>query len=112
MASPEEVEVVLARLAERLENVKSQYRPMLPGRRTVEADFPDLGLAYHAYWHDGRISELHQGPADAADIRVECDSDDLIALADGELEFRRAYASERVRVDASMSDMLRLRSLL
>lgn len=112
MASPEEVEQVLTRLRLRFEQLNSQYRSMLPARRTVEADFPDLGVAYHAHWRHGELSALHPGPADSPDIRVECDSDDLLAMASGDLAFRKAYATDRVRVEASMTDLLRLRSVL
>jgi Fe-S cluster assembly iron-binding protein IscA len=46
------------------------------------------------------------------DIRLVVDSDDLVALADGELDFSKAYTSQRIRIQASMTDMLRLRAAL
>jgi putative sterol carrier protein len=39
-------------------------------------------------------------------------SDDLLALTAGELDFTRAWASGRVKMEASIRDMLKLRSLL
>lgn len=112
MATPEEVEETLHHLMRRLENLDPAYKGLLPTHRTVEAEFPDLDLVYHAEWRSGHISELRPGPAGRPHIRVSLDSDDLIALADGDLGFRRAYATNRVEVDASVTDLLRLRGVL
>ena len=112
MASEEEVEDTILDLMRRLERVDPSYRAMLPSRRTIEAECTDLGLVYHAHWRGGRIGELHAGAADRADIRIEVTSEDLLALASGQLDFSRAYATNRVRLDASMTDLLRLRAVL
>ncbi len=112
MASEKQVEATILDLMRRLERVDPSYRSMLPSRRTIEAECPDLGLVYHAHWRNGRIGELHPGAADRADIRIEVGSEDLLALARGELDFSRAYATNRVRLDASMTDLLRLRAVL
>ena len=47
-----------------------------------------------------------------ADIRLTMTSDDLVALTRGELSFGPAWASGRLRFEAGLRDMLRLRSLL
>lgn len=112
MATVDEVEDTLRRLMRRLERLDPSYRTLLPSRRTVEAEFPDLDLVYHASWSNGDLSDLHPGPAERSDIRFTCGSDDLIAMANGDLGFRRAYATGRVRVEASMTDLLRLRGVL
>lgn len=112
MATPEEVEATLERLIRRFEQLDRSYRTMLSSDRAVQAELPDVGLVYHTWWRDGHLSDLHPGPAPEADIRIECDSDDLIAMADGRLAVRTAYATDRVRVEASMSDLLRLQSVL
>ena len=39
-------------------------------------------------------------------------SDDLIALTDGELDFAKAWLSGRIKVEASVRDLLKLRSML
>ncbi|CAM5711288.1 hypothetical protein SHIRM173S_12961 [Streptomyces hirsutus] len=38
--------------------------------------------------------------------------DDLLALVDGELNFAKAWASGRVKLEAGLSDLLNLKSLL
>ena len=53
------------------------------------------------------------GPAvPKADIRLTMSSDDLLALTSGRLSFTPAWASGRVKLEAGLRDMLRLRSLL
>jgi putative sterol carrier protein len=47
-----------------------------------------------------------------ADIRLTMSSDDLLALTSGQLSFAPAWASGRVKLEAGLRDMLRLRSLL
>ena len=47
-----------------------------------------------------------------ADIRLTMSSDDLIALTDGRLHFGSAWATGRVKLEAGVRDLLRLRKLL
>ncbi len=112
MATVEEVEAVINDLADKLESLDPTYRAMLPSRRTIQATCPDLDLVVHAIWRNGRLSEVRQGPAPRADIRITCDSDDLLKLANRELAFGHAYATNRVQVHASMTDLLRLRAVI
>jgi hypothetical protein len=112
VATSEEVEETLERLISRFRRLDDSYKTMLPSHRVVEAEFPDLDLVYHAQWDDGTVSELHQGPADDPNIRVSMSSDDLIAMDQGDLGFRRAFATNRLRLEASMTDLLRLRSVM
>ncbi|KDN82466.1 hypothetical protein KCH_57590 [Kitasatospora cheerisanensis KCTC 2395] len=51
-------------------------------------------------------------PAAKADIRLTTTGDDLVALVDGRLPFPTAWATGRLKLDASFLDLLRLRSLL
>ena len=47
-----------------------------------------------------------------ADIRLTMTSDDLVALTDGQLNFGAAWASGRVKLEAGLRDLLRLRKIL
>lgn len=85
---------------------------MLPARRTIEAHCTDLDVMYHATWSSGAMGELVQGPAHRPDIRIGITSADIIGLADGSVRFREAYVTQRLRIDASMTDLLRLRAAL
>ncbi len=112
MATPEEVEETLRLLIERLQGLDPAYRSLLPAHRVVEVEFPDLAATYHAEWRAGSLTELREGPAAHPHIRAVLDSNDLAAMVAGDLTFRRAYATNRVRLEASMTDLLRLRSVL
>lgn len=113
MATPEEVEKTIADLLRRLEVVDPTYRAMMPGRRTIEATCPDVGITYHADWRSGELGEIRLGESiRRPDIRIAVHSDDLLAMARGELDFAQAYLDNRVRLDASMADLLRLRAVL
>lgn len=112
MASIEEVEQVLADLLVRLGDVDDATRSLLPSRRTIEARCPDLDLVRYATWTSGDIALLDEVPDGRSDIRISIRSDDLIDLATGELSFGRAYANNKLRLDASMTDLLRLRAVL
>lgn len=99
-------------LVGRLGDLDPGYRAMLPARRTIEAHCSDLGVMYHAEWRNGQLGPLCEGPAPRSHIRIELASTDLDQLASGALTFREAYASQRVRVVASLTDLLRLRAVL
>jgi len=112
VASVEEVEQVLADLLLRFGHVDESTRALLPSRRTIEARCPDLDLVRHAEWRSGEIVLMDDPPDRRSDIRISVRSDDLLDIASGELPFGRAYASNKVRLDASMTDLLRLRAVL
>jgi hypothetical protein len=59
------------------------------------------------------LTVLPDGPdIERADIRLTMTSDDLVALTGGELSFASAWATGRVKLEAGLRDMLRLRKLL
>jgi hypothetical protein len=59
------------------------------------------------------LQVLPDGPAvPKADIRLTMSSEDLIALTDGRLHFGPAWATGRVKLEAGLRDLLRLRKIL
>ena len=112
MATEQDVELVIADLLDRIGDVEEPRRTRLPSYRLVEIRCPDLDLVRQAEWRSGRATVLPGVPTEAADIRIEVASDDLVRLATGELSFARAYASKQLRIHASITDLLRLRAVL
>lgn len=113
MATVDEVETTISVLVSQLAGLDSDHRSLLPSRRLIETTCPDLDTSWHALWKRHELGEVVRGPAARRpDIRVRVDSDDLLALADGSLPFRRAWQAGRVRLDASVTDLLRLRTAL
>ena len=112
MATVEEVDAILTELLERLTGLDDQTRALLPSRRTLEARCPDVDVVRYARWRDGALEPLDAAPPRRADIRVSVDSDTLVALHRREMTFSRAYVDGLLRLDASMTDLLRLRAVL
>lgn len=84
--------------------------------RSVSCRLTDLQQVVHGRLAMGSVHDmtaLPDGPAvPRADIRLTMSSDDLLALTAGQLSFGPAWASGRVKLEAGLRDMLRLRSLL
>jgi hypothetical protein len=84
--------------------------------RSLSCRLPDLGQVLRGRLGGGTVRDLRAEPdgpgGPKADIRLTMSSDDLVALTDGQLSFGPAWASGRVKLEAGLRDMLRLRALL
>ena len=84
--------------------------------RSLSCRLTDLDTVVLGRLSGGAIRDRHvvpDGPGvPKADIRLTMSSDDLLALTSGRLSFAPAWASGRVKLEAGLRDMLRLRSLL
>ena len=80
--------------------------------RSVSCHIPDLDVTFSGRLEDGQISGITTEAAPKAQVRLTASSDDLVALTDGDLDFGRAWLSGRVKVEAGVRDLLRLRSML
>lgn len=84
--------------------------------RSLSCRVTDLDQVVLGRLSSGAVRDLHAVPADPsvpkADIRLTMTSDDLIALTDGSLHFGKAWASGRVKLEAGLRDLLRLRTLI
>jgi putative sterol carrier protein len=84
--------------------------------RSLSCRIPDLGQIVRGRLSRGAVHELRAEPEDQsqekADIRLTMASDDLVALTDGRLSFAPAWATGRVKLEAGLRDLLRLRKML
>jgi len=84
--------------------------------RSLSCRFTDLDEVVLGRLSSGAVRDLHvlpHGPeVPKADIRLTMTSDDLIALTDGRLSFGPAWATGRVKLEAGLRDLLRLRKIL
>lgn len=112
MASVEQCEAALAELANRLEEYPHEDRRERIPDRTVELALLDLDVSFVGRLHDGQLVDIRQGALDKPNIRLTMNSDDLIELTDRRLRFTHAWATGRLHLDASLRDLLRLRSLM
>ncbi len=84
--------------------------------RSLSCRLTDLDEVVLGRLSSGAVRNLHVQPpgpaAPKADIRLTMTSDDLVALTDGRLSFGPAWATGRVKLEAGLRDLLRLRKLL
>ena len=115
VATKRQVETKLRQLIRRLDqadtNVRGSLADSLPESRIVQVEIPDLGTSYWTELAGGRMDGLHEGSPRQAEIRVRVSSDYLVELVDGKKSLFSAYLAGQVSIDASFSDMLRLRKL-
>ncbi|MBL7502603.1 SCP2 sterol-binding domain-containing protein [Frankia sp. CNm7] len=111
MADRKQCEAALRGLAARLEALAREGHPPNTPDRTIMCRIPDLGTSYVAQLRDGGLHDITEGNR-AAQITFTLSSDDLVAVTEGRLSVTSAWASGRLRVEASVRDLLRVRSLL
>lgn len=112
MATIEECREALERLAARLGDVDEADRKKHAFDRTLSCHVPDLEVTFSGRLEGGEIRGITLDEAPKAQIRLTAGSDDLVALTHGELDFGRAWLAGRVKVEAGVRDLLKLRSML
>ena len=114
MASKEDVEERLALLIGRLGADDAAARTLhqeIPEGRILSLHVTDLDERYWAELAEGRMGPLQHGAVEGAHIKISSTSDELVKLADGGGNVFAAWAAGRVRIQASFSDLMRLRKL-
>jgi len=113
MASAEDCREALQKLAGRLGELSPADREAYFGDRTISVTIPDLGVTFETRLGTGDDPVREVGPgAPPADIRLTASSDEVIALSQSPMNIARAWVAGRVKVEASMKDLFRLRKLL
>ena len=115
MASVEDCDQALRSLADRLAAVDSDTRNRYVLARTLSCRVPDLGVAFLGRLDEDGLREIRCVDAldkSDAQVRLAASSDDLLALVDGSLTVPSAWATGRLKIEASVLDLLKLRTLL
>lgn len=115
MASVQDCEQALQSLADRLAAVDPDLRSRYTVHRTVSCTVTDLEVVFHATLDHGGLGDLRwQAGCDnrGAQVRLATASDDLLALVSGSLSPPAAWAKGRLKIEASVLDLLKLRALL
>lgn len=112
MASIEQCSESIAELAERLSSYDPGNRQKKIPDRTLSLYILDHDILYQGCLHKGELVDIEviEPGGTRADIRISLKSDDLVALTAGDLHFAHAWATGRLRIDASLRDLLRLRN--
>ncbi|MFD5684039.1 SCP2 sterol-binding domain-containing protein [Streptomyces bacillaris] len=115
MATMAECRSALRRLSDNLAAADGDVRSAAALDRSLSCYIKDLDITFTGRLADGRIEvrdTVEGPPREKAEIRLTMTGDDLVALVDGDLNFAKAWASGRVRLEAGLRDLLKLRSLL
>ncbi|MFD4415053.1 SCP2 sterol-binding domain-containing protein [Streptomyces sp. NPDC058466] len=115
MATIEECRTALDKLSDNLAGAEGDVRSAAALDRSLSCRITDLDVTFVGRLKDGRIEVLDtlQGPPrEKAAIRLTMNGDDLVSMVNGELNFAKAWGSGRVKLEAGLRDLFRLRSLL
>jgi hypothetical protein len=111
MATEHECEEALRRFAAHLGASDDERRDRNRLERTVSCHVPDLGVTFHGLLKDAEILDITTESRPRAQLRLTANSDDLVKLVEGEIDFIKSWTSGRIKVQASVMDLMRLRSL-
>ncbi|MDQ0580100.1 alkyl sulfatase C-terminal domain-containing protein [Streptomyces rishiriensis] len=115
MATIEECHAALEKLSDSMRGAEGDVRTAAALDRSVSCRITDLDVTFVGRMTDGRIvvqDTLQGPPVEKAEIRLTMTGDDLVALVAGELNFAKAWASGRVKLEAGLRDLFQLRKLL
>ncbi len=110
MATAEECEKALHALADRMAVGTNAHRRR-NFDRSLTCTLRDLDVTFGGRLHEGELEDIKQVEGPAGQIRLNLTSDDLLSLVDGQLRVATAWATGRIKVDAGIRDILRLRSM-
>jgi predicted lipid carrier protein YhbT len=113
MATVDEARAALKRMATRLTDVDPGELAKHVVERTISCRVPDLEVVFLTRIHQGGLDDFQLvDTPDRAQVRLTVNSDDLVALANDELAVTKAWATGRLKIEASIGDLLRLRRIL
>lgn len=115
MTSLEDCAQALSLLVDRLADVHPDVRGRYVTTRTLSCRIVDLDVIFLATLNDDGLEGLRHAPGadtEGAQVRLAACSADLIALVNGDLSPPTAWATGRLKVEASVLDLLKLRTLL
>lgn len=111
MASLPECESAVQSLVARLAALDVEVRGRYLVDRTVSLRITDLHVVFVGQLCESGLCEVRQADDASAQVRLAVSSDDLLALSEGQLAVPVAWATGRLKIDASLADLLKLSTL-
>jgi alkyl sulfatase BDS1-like metallo-beta-lactamase superfamily hydrolase len=111
MASVKECEQAFHGLAAKLAGAHPDARRKASFDRSLTCTLRDLKVIFAGQLRDGELINIRQVDTSDGQVRMTMSSDDLLKLVAGDLPMGSAWASGRVKIDASVFDLLKLRSI-
>jgi len=113
MNSAQECQEALQKLVGRLADLSPAEREEYFGNRSISVTIPDLGITYVTRLGNGDDPVREAKPDEPpADIKLTANSDEVVALADSPANIARSWVAGRIKIEASVKDLFRLRRLL
>lgn len=111
MATVTECEQALDALAARLAAADPETRRKSALDRTLSCTLRDLKVTFGGQIKDGLLTGITQEAEPTGQVKLSMSSDDLVALVAGKLNLVGAWTSGRVKIDARVFDLIKLRSI-
>lgn len=113
MATMDECRKALQEVADRIAGMSQEDRARHLVDRTVSCRVTDLGVEFRTRLGPHGADPISEAaPSDGpAQVTFTAVSDDYVALADEQLHFARAWATGRLKIQANLTDLLRLRNI-
>jgi hypothetical protein len=114
VATVEECRRALERLTGQIADMDPKDREAFLADRELSVNVTDLGVTFLTHLRPDGASPvtLANGSDGPAQVRFTVKSDDLVAIADDPGIFIRSWLTGRLKIQAGISDLLRLRKLL
>ncbi|MFX1537597.1 MAG: SCP2 sterol-binding domain-containing protein [Promethearchaeota archaeon] len=80
--------------------------------RTILYFFPDTNEYFSIKVVDGKPEELIEGEIEDFDIRFEMATDTLVGIMNGTIHGLKAFSTGKVKLKASMRDIMKLQKLV
>lgn len=114
MATTEECRTALEALVGRLADLDADARSAHLADRTMSCRVRDLGITFTTRLGPDGAGSITEAVADSpeAQIKFSANSDVVVAVANDPASFARAWLTGRLRVEANIFDLLRLRRLM
>jgi predicted lipid carrier protein YhbT len=112
VASEQECEDGFRTLAEQLAALDPEVRKKYVLDRSVSCRIPDLGVTWSGRMTMDGFQGLTTTDESKAQVRLTVGSNDLLALIENRLQLKTAFATGKLRIQASPLDLLRLGAFL
>jgi hypothetical protein len=114
VATVEESRQALERLTGQIADMSPKDREAFLADRELSCTVTDLGVTFLTHLRPDGASPvtLANGSHEPAQVRFSVKSDDLVAIADDPGIFIRSWLTGRLKIEASFSDLLRLRKII
>lgn len=112
MATVDECRNVLEKMAGKVARKSDELDLEEDFERTLAVEITDLDQAFSAKLAGNKLTDLLDGDAPDAEVRIIISSDDLIALSKKELKPAKALLTGKIKIKASVKDLAKLRKAL